>query len=58
MPQMSGMNMSPGGGRTLRFAATAPGASLFLSFVAYGEPAGATRDAELVRIARISVLSR
>jgi tyrosinase len=58
MPGMSGMNVSPGGGRTLRFATGAPGASLLLSFVAYGGPAGADRDAELVRIARITVIPR
>jgi tyrosinase len=58
MPRMNGMNVSPSGGRTLRFAAASPGASLFLSFVAYGGPAGANRDAALVRIARISVIPR
>jgi tyrosinase len=58
MPRMNGMTMSPGAGRTLRFTATSPGRSLFLSFVAYGGPAGAKSDAELVRIGRISVVPR
>ncbi|HLY03520.1 MAG TPA: tyrosinase family protein [Candidatus Cybelea sp.] len=58
MPRTSGMSMSPGGGSTLRFAAAAPGASLFLSFVAFGGQADADRDAELVRIARINVIPR
>ncbi len=55
MPRMNGMAMSPGGARTLQFTATGPGTSLFLSFVAFGGPAGVTSDAELVRIGRISV---
>ena len=58
MPQMKGMTMSPGGGRTLRFTAAEPGTSLFLSFVAYGAPAGVASDTELVRIARITVVPR
>ncbi|MGB8151329.1 MAG: tyrosinase family protein [Candidatus Cybelea sp.] len=58
IPSMSGMNASSAGGRTLRFAARASGASMFLSFVAYGGQAGADRDAELIRIARIEVIPR
>ena len=58
IPPMSGMNASLAGGSTLRFAAPASGPSLFLSFVAYGGQAGANRDAELVRIARINVIPR
>ena len=58
IPSMSGMNESSAGGRTLRFAARASGASMFLSFVAYGGQGGADRDAELIRIARINVIPR
>lgn len=58
MPRMNGMAMSPNAGRTLRFAAAAPGTSLLLSFVAYGGHAGAASDTELVRIGRIGVVPR
>lgn len=56
MPKMNGMAMAPGSARTLRFAAAAPGPSLFLSFVAYGGRAAAVHDPELVRIDRITIV--
>jgi tyrosinase len=54
---MKGM-ASPQYGKTLRFRAANPGKTLSLSFVAYGSPAGVARDAELVRVARVTVAPR
>ena len=67
MPAMHGMNATPGTGKTVRFPASdalvrqakagvPQERSLMLSFVAYGEPSGVARHAELVRIERISVV--
>ena len=68
MPAMPGMTAMPGA-KTLRYNAgeallrqaktgLQSNRTLFLSFVAYGEPAGVARSAELARIERISVVPR